>query len=55
MYQNNLEVDALSNKVSELLKETLGLTVLIELLPPATLPRSEGKALRVIDKRGSQP
>jgi phenylacetate-CoA ligase len=51
VYKNNLELDVLSNKVAVLLKETLGLSALVELLPPLTLPRSEGKALRVIDKR----
>jgi phenylacetate-CoA ligase len=50
-YKNNLELDALSGKIADVLKEALGLSVTVELLPPSTLPRSEGKALRVIDKR----
>ena len=40
-------------RVEEELARTLGLTVGVTLLPPQTIARSEGKALRVLDERGS--
>lgn len=46
-----LEIKALSEQIILLLKENLGLTASIELMPPKSVPRSEGKAIRVIDKR----
>lgn len=48
----HLELNTLTNKISSLLKENLGLTAVVTLLPPKSIPRSEGKAVRVIDKRG---
>jgi len=43
--------EVLEARVSETLQETLGLTATIELAPPQTVPRSEGKAVRVLDER----
>ena len=40
-------------RAEEQLARALGLTARVTLLPPQTVPRSEGKALRVIDRRGS--
>jgi phenylacetate-CoA ligase len=37
--------------VEALLTRALGLTASVEVLPPGSIPRSEGKALRVIDRR----
>lgn len=37
--------------IKKSLKDSLGLTASIKLMEPATVPRSEGKAVRVIDKR----
>ena len=44
---------ALVARAEEQLARALGLTARVTLLPPQTVPRSEGKALRVIDRRGS--
>jgi len=35
------------------LRERTGLSIEVELVEPGTLPRSEGKAARVIDRRVS--
>jgi phenylacetate-CoA ligase len=45
--------DELERLTRERLAETLGLTARVTLLPPQSIPRSEGKALRVLDRRGS--
>jgi phenylacetate-coenzyme A ligase PaaK-like adenylate-forming protein len=37
--------------VREQLANTLGLTAAVEVVPPGTIARSEGKALRVVDRR----
>jgi phenylacetate-CoA ligase len=42
-------VDA--GSVRERLASALGLTARVETLPPGSIPRSEGKALRVVDRR----
>jgi phenylacetate-CoA ligase len=39
--------------VRERLASALGLTACVEVVPPGTVPRSEGKALRVLDRRGT--
>jgi phenylacetate-CoA ligase len=41
----------LQASVSETLREALNLTATVELAPPRTIPRSEGKAVRVLDER----
>lgn len=43
--------EALQIRVSETLREALSLTATVELAPPRTIPRSEGKAVRVLDER----
>jgi phenylacetate-CoA ligase len=43
--------EALKFRVSETLREALNLSTTIELAPPRTIPRSEGKAVRVLDER----
>jgi len=40
-----------SGPVRERLRSALGLTAAVEVLPPGSIPRSEGKALRVLDRR----
>lgn len=45
------EAEALRRRVGHLLKDTLGISVRITLMPPRAIPRSEGKAVRVIDRR----
>jgi phenylacetate-CoA ligase len=41
---------ALRGRVAERLSKAIGLSVELTLLPPRTLPRSEGKAVRVVEK-----
>jgi phenylacetate-coenzyme A ligase PaaK-like adenylate-forming protein len=43
--------EALQASVSQTLREALSLTATVELAPPRTIPRSEGKAVRVLDER----
>ncbi len=43
---------SLRGAVERRLAAALGVTVAVELVPPRTLPRSDGKARRVIDRRG---
>ena len=47
----HLDMTALTENIQKLLKDSLGLTADVTLLKPRTLARSEGKAVRVIDKR----
>jgi phenylacetate-CoA ligase len=42
---------ALEVHAREALRSSLGLSVLIELVAPGTIPRSEGKAVRLLDQR----
>ena len=39
--------------VREQLESALGLTARVEVVPPGSIPRSEGKALRVLDQRAT--
>jgi phenylacetate-coenzyme A ligase PaaK-like adenylate-forming protein len=39
--------------VGRQLESALGLTARVEAVPPGSIPRSEGKALRVLDRRDS--
>ncbi len=43
--------ESLQVRVLETLREALSLTATVELAPPRTVPRSEGKAVRVLDQR----
>jgi phenylacetate-CoA ligase len=45
-------VQALCRAAAERLHRTLGLSVTVTLVPPHTIPRSEGKAVRVVERRG---
>ena len=44
-------LEALKNKVAGVLKQALGIAVVVKLVEPKTIARSEGKAKRVIDNR----
>ena len=44
-------LEALKNKVANVLKQALGIAVVVKLVEPKTIARSEGKAKRVIDNR----
>jgi phenylacetate-CoA ligase len=48
---DHLDLTALTENIQKLLKDTLGLTADVTLLKPRTLARSEGKAVRVVDRR----
>jgi phenylacetate-CoA ligase len=47
--------DQLGNLAQEKIKETIGLTVEVTVLAGGVLPRSEGKANRVVDRREQAP
>jgi phenylacetate-CoA ligase len=47
----SVHLESLSRHISAILKDSLGLTAAITLLPPKSIARSEGKAVRVIDRR----
>jgi phenylacetate-CoA ligase len=49
--ESHVELSKLTRKIQSLLKDTLGLTASIKLLKPGGIARSEGKAVRVIDRR----
>ena len=42
---------ALAEQVARLLRDEMGISVMVRVLAPRTIPRSEGKALRVVDRR----
>lgn len=48
------KLDALKNHIGAVLKQALGVSARIKLVEPNTIQRSEGKAVRVIDKRNLQ-
>jgi len=39
-------------EIERLLREHTGLRIVVAVLEPGSIPRSEGKAVRVIDRRG---
>jgi len=43
--------EALREQIERLLRETTGLRIAVAVLSPGSLPRSEGKAVRVLDRR----
>jgi phenylacetate-CoA ligase len=43
----------LHTRIADALERVLGLRVEVKLVEPLTLKRSEGKAMRVIDRRSS--
>ena len=45
------DVEALRGRAAHALREQTGLSVHVEVLAPGSVPRSEGKAIRVIDRR----
>ena len=45
------EIGGLSRRVGECLRGHLGLNPEISIVPPKTIPRSEGKAVRVVERR----
>jgi phenylacetate-CoA ligase len=47
--------EALRARLEELLREHTGLRITVALMRPGTVPRSEGKAVRVVDRRPAGP
>lgn len=47
-------IENLQNRIQAALKTALSVGVKVRLVEPQSLPRSEGKAKRVIDKRGQE-
>ncbi|MCC7553761.1 MAG: phenylacetate--CoA ligase [Methanobacteriaceae archaeon] len=45
------EMESVENKIASVIKKEIGLRVEVTLSEPGSLPRSEGKAIRVIDNR----
>jgi phenylacetate-CoA ligase len=45
------EMVAIKNKIASYIESEIGLRVNVTLVEPKSLPRSEGKAVRVIDER----
>jgi phenylacetate-CoA ligase len=48
---SSVDSDGLRQSVERALREATGLSMLVQVLEPGGVPRSEGKAVRVIDKR----
>jgi phenylacetate-CoA ligase len=48
---NIIELNALRERISNRLKGVLNVAANVELVQPGTLPRFEGKAKRVVDRR----
>jgi len=48
-------LEDLEHKIKEAIHSTLGISARIKLVEPKTIPRSEGKAKRVIDRREIYP
>jgi phenylacetate-CoA ligase len=48
---SNIDPATLCTDVERVLRDHLGIRVRAEVMEPGTLPRSEGKAVRVVDRR----
>jgi len=48
---DGIDVDALAARVARTLRERTGVTIAVSLLERGAVPRSEGKAVRVVDRR----
>jgi phenylacetate-CoA ligase len=49
--EHGIDREALVARVGAALHEDIGLTMSVELMAPGAVPRSEGKAVRVVDRR----
>ncbi|MEM2098358.1 MAG: phenylacetate--CoA ligase [Candidatus Bathyarchaeia archaeon] len=49
-----LDIDALKNRILEKIHNVIGLSPIIEIVRPGEIPRTEGKAKRVIDLRAGK-
>ncbi|MBV9280352.1 MAG: phenylacetate--CoA ligase [Chloroflexi bacterium] len=48
----SLSLEELGDRVRQALREAMGITTTVQIVPPGQIPRSEGKAVRVVDRRG---
>jgi phenylacetate-CoA ligase len=48
---NNVDADGLRGRVAHAVQQAIGLSVNVELVAAGALPQSEGKAVRVVDRR----
>ena len=46
------DIETLQHTIAEQIKSVVGIAAVVKLVPPKTIPRSEGKAKRIIDNRG---
>jgi phenylacetate-CoA ligase len=46
-----VDTEVLQTTVETVLREHTGIRITVELLEPGAIPRSEGKAVRVVDRR----
>ena len=46
-----IDLEGFKRKIAKNIREAIGIGVKVTLAEPYSLPRSEGKAVRVIDKR----
>ena len=46
-------IETLTARFSHAIEKVLGIRVTVKMLPPNSIPRSEGKAKRVIDRRNN--
>lgn len=46
------EVEKIQGTIKEQIKSVVGVAAIVKLVPPKSIPRSEGKAKRIIDNRG---
>jgi phenylacetate-CoA ligase len=49
---DGVDRDELQARVALALRESTGITIAVAVLAPGEVPRSEGKAVRVVDRRG---
>jgi phenylacetate-CoA ligase len=49
--EDGIDRDGLRARIGHALREGTGITIAVELLAPGAVPRSEGKAVRVVDRR----
>ena len=49
--ENGENIEELPARAAQALREATGLTIRVEVLPIGSIPRSEGKAVRVLDRR----
>jgi phenylacetate-CoA ligase len=49
---DGVDSEDLARRVQQVLYEATGLTIAVQMVEPGSVPRSEGKAVRVLDRRG---